>query len=215
VEKRRARTADDKAGRRHDIVAAARATLDAGELGDFTMDAVAAKLGLARGTLYRYFATREALLLGVLHDDIDEWFDAVDHRLRSARSDATVVTRLVQTLVERPRVMRLLAVLPSILEHNVPYGTAHEFKQFLLARSATTGALIDDAVGARHGAGVQLLVHLNAGVIGLYLGAHPAPVVAMVLADDDFAPLRVDLPDALTHLTRALVGAMPRKAPRS
>jgi AcrR family transcriptional regulator len=178
------------------------------------MDAVATKLGLAKGTLYRYFPTREALLLAVLHDDIDEWFDVVDAGLRTARTDATVVTRLVASLIERPRVMRLLAVLPSILEHNVPYPTALEFKRFLLERSATTGSLIDAAAGARAGSGVRLLVHLNAGVIGLYLGAHPAPVVAMVLAEDDFVLLRVDLRRELTHLTRALVGAMPRKAPR-
>jgi AcrR family transcriptional regulator len=214
VEKRRARSDDDKADRRHDIVEAARTTFDATELPGFTMDAVATKLGLAKGTLYRYFPTREALLLEVLHDDIDEWFDAVDTSLHTARTDATVVARLVASLVERPRVMRLLAVLPSILEHNVPHPTALEFKRFLLERSATTGALIDAAVGARRGSGVRLLVHLNAGVIGLYLGAHPAPVVAMVLAEDDFAPLRVDLRRELTHLTRALVGAMPRKATR-
>ncbi len=215
VEKRRARTDLDKAGRRFDIVDAARTTFDATELPAFTMDAVATKLGLAKGTLYRYFPTREALLLGVLHDDIDEWFHTVDSALGAARSDSAVATRLVSTLIDRPRVMRLLAVLPSILEHNVPHQTAMEFKRFLLDRSATTGSLIDAAVGARAGSGVRLLVHLNAGVIGLYLGAHPAPVVAMVLVEDDFAPLRVDLRRELTHLTRALVGAMPRKAPRS
>jgi AcrR family transcriptional regulator len=215
VDKRRARTDDDKADRRHDIVEAARSTFDATDLQAFTMDAVATTLGLAKGTLYRYFPTREALLLGVLHDDIDEWFDAVDAALASASTDGAVTSRLVGTLMDRPRVMRLLAVLPSILEHNVPHATAAEFKRFLLERSAVTGAFIDAAIRTRRGSGVRLLVHLNAGVIGLYLGAHPAPVVAMVLAEDDFAPLRVDLRRELTHLTRALVGAMPRKAPRS
>ena len=54
-------------------------------------------------------------------------------------------------------------------------------------------------------------VQLNAGVIGLYHGAHPARIVATVLAEPEFAPLRVDLRRELTHLTRALVGAIPCK----
>jgi AcrR family transcriptional regulator len=215
VEKQRARSDTDKATRRVEIVAAARAAFDAAELDAFTMDAVASKLGLARGTLYRYFPTREALLLAVLHDDLDEWFDVLDGALDTAVGERAAANRLVHTLVDRPRMMRLLAMLPSILEQNVPHGTALEFKTFLLRRSAVTGALIDRAVGARRGSGVQLLVHLNAGVIGLYLGAHPAHVVALVLAEPEFAPLRVDLQPELAHLTRALMGAMPRKGTHS
>jgi AcrR family transcriptional regulator len=212
MERRRARTDDAKASRRVDILEAARATLDASELAEFTMDAVAGKLGLAKGTLYRYFPTREGLLLAILEGELDEWFDAVDRRLAAACGRAPVATALVGTLVARPRLLRLLAVLPSVLEHNVPFATAHEFKAFLLRRSAHTGALIDSALPARsRGAGVHLLVQLNAGVIGLYHGAHPAPIVATVLAGPEFAALRVDLRRELTHLTRALIGAIPCK----
>lgn len=212
MERRRARTDGDKAIRRGEMLEAARATLDGSELGEFTMDAVAAELGLAKGTLYRYFPTREGLLLALLEAELEGWFDVVDRRLARARGGALVANALVGTLIARPRLLRLLAVLPSVLEHNVPYPTAHEFKLFLLRRSAHTGSLIDAALPARsRGAGVHLLVQLNAGVIGLYHGAHPAPIVASVLAEPAFAPLRVDLRRELTHLTRALIGAIPCK----
>jgi short-subunit dehydrogenase len=58
VDRKRARSDDDKAVRRGDILDAARAVLDAGELDAFAMAAVAAKLGLVKGTIYRYFPTR-------------------------------------------------------------------------------------------------------------------------------------------------------------
>lgn len=212
MDRRRARSDDDKATRRAEILDAARATLDGSELGEFTMDAVATKLGLAKGTLYRYFPTREGLLLAILEAELDGWFAVVDRRLERAHGRALVANALVGTLVAQPRLLRLLAVLPSVLEHNVPYATALEFKTFLLHKSAHTGALVDAALPARsRGAGVHLLVQLNAGVIGLYHGAHPAPVVATVLAEQAFAPLRVDLRRELTHLTRALIGAIPCK----
>ncbi len=212
MDRRRARSDLDKAERRADILEAARATIDGSEMDEFTMDAVAAKLGLAKGTLYRYFPTREAVLLGILVADLEGWFAHIDRRLAKAVGRAPVVSALVGTLIARPRLLRLLAVLPSVLEHNVPFTTAHEFKSFLLRGSAATGSLIDTALQAREpGAGVHLLVQLNAGVIGLYHGAHPARIVATVLAEPEFAPLRVDLRRELTHLTRALVGAIPCK----
>lgn len=211
MEGRRARTDDDKAARRSDILEAARVTLDSRELAEFTMDAVADALHLAKGTLYRYFPTREGLLLGVLDDDVRDWFSAVSEDLDRTDSAAGVADALVDSLLVRPRLVRLLAVLPSVLEHNVPYATALEFKTVLLHGSATVGEHIDAALGAPAGAGAHLLVQLNAGLIGLSHGAHPSRVVAEVLAQPEFEPLRVDLRRELTHLTRALIGAIDTK----
>jgi AcrR family transcriptional regulator len=207
---RRARTEADKAGRRADILVAAATTFDRSEFDAFTMEAVAGELGLAKGTLYRYFPTREGLLLEVLRGELDDWFAEIDGAIARVTSARGVADRLVTTLTARARMLRLLAVLPSVLERNVPYETALDFKTFLLDHSARTGALLDTALSARKGSGSRLLVQLNAGVIGLYLGAHPSPVVAEVLAQPSFVPLRVDLRRELTHLTRALVGAISK-----
>jgi len=209
MEKQRARTSADKATRREQILDAGRGCLDDAELDEFTMDAVAASLGLAKGTLYRYVPTREALLLAILEDDLGEWFDAVDAKLPTLTGARRLTNLLVSTLTARPRLMRVLSVLQSVLERNVPHDTALEFKLFLLHRSAITGRLIDAALSAKRGSGVHLLVHLHAGVIGLSNAAHPAPVVATVLAEPRFAPLRVDLRRELTHLVDALIAAIP------
>lgn len=212
---RRARSDEDKAARRTDIVDAARATLDSRELSEFTMDAVAAELNLAKGTLYRYFPTREGLLLGVLDDDVRDWFTAVSADLDHAHGASAVTAALVDSLLARPRLVQLLAVLPMVLEHNVPYATALEFKTVLLRGSDAVGTRIDTALGASPGAGAHLLVLLNAGLIGLHHGAHAAPLVAEVLALPEFEPLRVDLRSELTHLTCALIGAIDTKDPTS
>lgn len=207
----RARSDADKAARRSEILDAARTAFDASAFDAFTMDQVAEQLGLVKGTLYRYFPTREALLLAVLTDDLAEWFDEVDARLAGAgqAADAAVVAAVIEPLLDRPRTMRLLAVLPSILEHNVPHEPALAFKEFVLQRCAATGPAIDRALRAADGHGVQLLVHLNAAVIGLYHGANPSPVVGAILATPTFAPLRVDLGTSLTHIATALVAAIP------
>jgi AcrR family transcriptional regulator len=224
VDKHRARSADDKAQRRDDIVRAAAQVLDSVELDAFAMAQVADQLGLVKGTLYRYFPTREGLLLAVLHVEYAGWFDHVDGCLRelapargtasAAAHDATVATLLVQSLLARPRFLRMLASAQSVLERNIPYETALPFKTFLLERSAVTGRLLSRALGLPRSAGVHLLVQLNATVVGLYSAAFPAPIVAAVLAQPEFAPLRVDLRRELNHLVPALIAAVtPRSKP--
>lgn len=218
MEKQRARSAGEKAQRRQDIIDAASGLLDVIELDEFAMAAVADELGLAKGTLYRYFPTREGLLLAVLHQEYAAWFDQVDGALLGlierdpavgSRAD-DVAELLVASLVSRPRFLRMAAAAQSVLERNVPHETARSFKQFLLERSAVTGHVLGSALGMSRVAGVRLLVHLNAGVVGLHGAAHPAPVVAAVLAQPEFRPLRVDLPRELRLLTHALITALIR-----
>jgi TetR/AcrR family transcriptional regulator len=205
VDKQRARTEEDKARRADDILEAARRSFDEHRFDTFTMDDVAARLGLAKGTLYRYHPTRESLLLALLQDDLGEWFAVVDAGLAEGTS---AVEAIVPPLLARPRVMRLLAVLPTVLEHNVPLATAESFKRFLLHHVGRTGAMLDRALDAPEGNGARLLLQLNAAVVGLYHSAHPAPVVAEILARRDFEPLRVDLARELTTVAVALVAAV-------
>jgi AcrR family transcriptional regulator len=224
MEKQRARSDGDKAQRYAEIVVAAREVLDSVELDHFAMAAVAEKLGLVKGTLYRYFPTREGLLLAVLQHECTDWFDHVDTRLcelesplatvRSPQRASAVAALIVESLIARPRLLRMLSSAQTVLERNVPYETALLFKTFLLERSAITGRLLARALGLPRARGVRLLVHLNAVVVGLYGAAHPAPIVATVLAQPEFAPLRVDLRQELDRLVPALIaGLSPRSNP--
>jgi len=202
---RRARSDGDKRARRDDILAAARAGFDAGELESFTMDGVAAALGLAKGTLYRYVPTREALLLALVDEEYARWFGEVDAGLRAGRRDVPLL--LVDALVAQPRFLRLLSLVPAVLERNVPSATAAEFKATLLGRARATAPLLAAATGTDDAAAMRLLVHLHASAIGLYHHAHPAPSVAAALAADELAALRIDLRAELDHAARALCAA--------
>jgi len=203
---RRARSEADKELRRAAILDAARDVFDAVEFDEFTMDAVATSLGLAKGTLYRYVPTREALLLALLTDEYTGWFDAVDLCMRDAPADS-VAPLLVDELLERPRLMRLMSMMSSVLERNVPFDTAREFKVFLLARSTSVAALLAERLGCTPVRATQLLVHLHALAVGLYHHTHPAPVVCEVLADPALAVTRIDLRTELRHGIAALVAA--------
>jgi AcrR family transcriptional regulator len=84
------------------------------------MAEVAACSGLAKGTLYLYFETKEELLLALLKDLLDDWFDELDAELAASGAwDLEWAAVLLCTALDHQHTLiRLLPIAVSILEHN-------------------------------------------------------------------------------------------------
>ncbi|HEY6009034.1 MAG TPA: TetR family transcriptional regulator, partial [Geobacteraceae bacterium] len=85
---RRARSRDDKADRRQAIMTAAHEVWCTSTFDTLTMAAVARRAALAKGTLYLYFPTKEALLLAMLESRLDRCLADVERGLQTAGSPA-------------------------------------------------------------------------------------------------------------------------------
>lgn len=185
VVRRRAVNDDQKARRRRAILDAALELFDKLGFDRVSMAGVAARTRLAKGTLYLYFPTREALFLALLTEQFEAFFDALDAALEKPLSQDAFVDHLVRDLHARPRLLRLIAVMHTVLERNVDLDTALGFKRFLAARAQRSGARIDARVrGVQAGFGQRLLLWLHALAIGLHHMATPAPVVREAIRTD-------------------------------
>ena len=71
----RARSPDAKRARRHFILTTAEQILRGGGFDAFTMNGLATAAGLAKGTLYLYFSSREELVLALYIHLNDDWVD--------------------------------------------------------------------------------------------------------------------------------------------
>lgn len=189
---RRARRAEDKQARRQAILDAALSALNEQPYTSITMAEIAARAGVAKGTPYLYFETREALFLALQCRQLADWFDALDAALR-ALPEGTPIRVLVGaisgTLDVRTTLTRLLAILHPILEHNVDLESARALKRMLLLRLKTTGTLLERRLPflpAGHGAAVLLRAY--ALILGLQQLADPAPVVRQVLDEPGMEP---------------------------
>ena len=210
-----ARKAEDKEGRRRLILGAARELWAQASYATFNMGDVAERAGLAKGTVYIYFATKEALLLDLLHEELAGWLDVVDARLDQGGTWTPKRTAqlLAETLDERPMLTHLLALMSSILEHNVPEEAILAFKTFLRDRVAATGARVEKRLPfLREGEGARVLVVAHALVTGLQPMAVPPAVVAKVLEREDMAVFRVDFAKELTAALWALLVGLAEQA---
>jgi AcrR family transcriptional regulator len=213
----RARSHEDKSLRRRNILEAAVRLWSRSTFDELTMADVARAARLAKGTLYLYFPTKEALLLEVLESRLDRGLSVLEARLEGpgAPRDPDAAARLVaSTLVSDDELVRLLMILGTILEHNLPEERIREFKRWLHGRVARAGAVLDRSLPFIAGfGGVKLLLHLQALVSGIGQLARPAPAVARILAEPEFAAFRLDFEGELRVALAALMRGSPAAAP--
>ncbi|MFB7470694.1 TetR/AcrR family transcriptional regulator [Kitasatospora sp. NPDC056184] len=82
-----ATVADHRAQQRAALVVAARELLEEGDAGAVTFGAVAARLGLARNSVYKYFADRAELLEAVVREVTPRWTERIHAEMAAAGPD--------------------------------------------------------------------------------------------------------------------------------
>ncbi|MBN1965345.1 MAG: TetR family transcriptional regulator [Anaerolineae bacterium] len=208
----RATRDDQKAQRRQAILDAAWELFQGQPYEAVSVIDIARATGLAKGTVYLYFTSKEGLFLAVQAQQFAAWFDAVDAALagRSPLAIEALVRLFAESLAARPALARLFAIAHVVLERNIDYDTARDFKRFLLERLRHTGALLEDALPfLAPGQGPSLLLTAYALVIGLQHLADPAPVVREVMRrEPDLAAYDIDFVQAFTHSLTALLRGM-------
>jgi AcrR family transcriptional regulator len=206
----RARNEEDKAARRDAILAVATRSLGRRQYASVTMAGIAEQCGLAKGTLYLYFNTKEELFLAALEREIAAWFDEIgEELLRRGVHDADAFAEIVsRTLVARSTLVELLPLLHTVLEQNIFGETALRFKRVLRDKLVSGGALVERALPLASGDGVRLLLRTHAMVVGLRQMADPPPAIAELLARPELQELQIDFESELRASLSALVRGM-------
>jgi TetR/AcrR family transcriptional regulator len=206
--RRRAVTPALKDARRDAILGAAMALFCKEPLESITMNALAAAAGIAKGTLYLYFRTKEEIFLALLARENERWLAALGEALRSGASPDAALDWIVDALAAHRELVHLAALLHAVLERNVPIETARQFK---LAIEEGVGAMAPGIARALQLAddreARRFLRWLQACVVGVHQLTAPTPAVrAAILADPRLADFAIDFKDEL----RALLGALLR-----
>lgn len=210
--RQRARNDAQKQVRRQTIINVAWHLFLKRDYAQITMAEVAQRAGLAKGTVYLYFATREELFLAVHAQQLGEWFDTLDAQLGTVATPCTaetVATLLGASLAHRPGMIRLLGLLHSVLEHHIGHETARAFKAMLRTRLTTTAALLETHLPTLAvGQGSVLMLRIYALIIGLGQLAHPAPTIDSLLSEPAMAIFVVPFESELIASVTALILGM-------
>lgn len=192
----RARQPEQKEQRRADILRVAREMVEEEGVDGLSLNALARGVGLAKSNIYRYFESREAILLEVLRDDWREWIDEMVEglsRVRGKRRVEKLAALVASSCAARPRMCTLVSAMSSVLEQNVSAETVRAFKLGAMEDGLRLAAAFQQVVPElsleQH---VELLRLGYSFIAGLWPSSNPPPVVQEVMQDPALAPLKHD-----------------------
>ncbi|MEQ1500930.1 MAG: TetR family transcriptional regulator [Myxococcota bacterium] len=198
----RARTAEAKLARREQILAAAVELLHDEAYAALTMASVARAAGLAKGTPYLYWRTKEELFLAALQEQYTELFAAIERAVRAAPPTIPAIAdALVAEVLARPRVVALIGLVHVGLEQNAPVDAVIAFKRSLVVGGLGVAvALHDHLPWLSLERAARLLVRFHGAIVALRQMADPPAPIRAALEHPDLALLRVEFAADLREL---------------
>jgi AcrR family transcriptional regulator len=209
--RKRAIAPADKHARRDQMLRAAEDLSAKG--GQFSMDQLARRAGVAKGTVYLYFGTREEVLLAVHEKQTHEVFDVVERALAAAEPSAESVVRAgLRYLRAHPEFYPLAANCRYMLDTNIGTEAALAFKVGIGGRLERLGRRIEQLYpGLKPGEGATLLMNNYALIVGLWQQADTPQCLRAVMQRPEMRIFKIDFERQLTAALLDLWEAAARR----
>lgn len=216
----RARLPEEKAARCAKLLRAANQLLRIDNSGLPSVDAVAHRAGVVKGTVYLYFRTKEEIYLALLAEGFGRWLEALTDALSGERA---TLDRFLKAYCrfcnDNPKVLYLASMSSVVMERNIGTERAYQFKAGLATGVRALGRMlahVEPTLSPR--ATTRLFLYSYALTIGMWHQAHPPKVIADVLARPEARVLRIDfrteLLGALTMLWLSVLNGTHEKKRR-
>jgi len=113
---------------------------------DISMASIAKELDFTRGNLYKYYATKEEILLDVLKDKINIWHqDLSKAMINLPINDIKQFSKIWAKVTDESKdFLKLFSILFSIIERNVSIEKLTEFKKEIMASNMAAANLIKE-----------------------------------------------------------------------
>lgn len=174
----RAVQAEDKAARRAVILDAAEALLAKDSENLASVAQVAEAAGLAKGTMYLYFKTKEEIIMAVHERHSMALFDRIDAMFAEAGTDMTVeraIDSFCQFVHATPLYLQLGCFCHLTLERNIDLEVVYQFRLSISARLQKAGAMLEICFPTLPPmGGLQLLHDTYAFALGSWQLAEPS-----------------------------------------
>ena len=204
----RARQPEQISLRREQLLAAAAELFDAEGPSGAGLNAIAAKAGFTKSNVYRYFESREQVLLELFRDEFVKLVAAMEATIGAqASGDVPALAEAISaTFLAHPRCCALISILTSTLEQNVSEDTIATTKLHMNAQTARIISALESRLPGATPADCGWAIAMTGTLlVGMWPNANPPPAARAVLARPEFAHLRMDLSRDLKRAAQALL----------
>jgi TetR/AcrR family transcriptional regulator len=211
--RRRAVTAALKETRKNAILATAQKLFCEEPFASITMSTIADGSGLAKGTLYLYFHTREEIFLALFASELRAWLASFKAATDEFATPSVALDWIAASLANRTELLRLGALLHSVLELNLSTNAARTFKLEFDSGLSGAASAFASALGLRDAESGRLFLRwLQVCTVGIAQMAFPSAVVKIAIAEEPLlAHMLIDFKAELRRMLGALVSGMQRR----
>jgi len=208
---KRARAKQRQAERKHRILEVSRSIFSRLPFVEVTLDSIGQAADVDRGVASMYFGSKEELFLRLLHDELAEWYTALEEEILRSEGGLTgpeIAGILAGSLTGRPELTRLLSVEAVVLEQNLDAIEAFRFLKWRRDRMAAVGKIFDRSVaGLEEGEGIRLLHRVQLLTAALRPASDPRGAALYEVGDPEFEVFAIDFESELKHIVTAILKA--------
>ena len=162
----RARSSEQKALRRHAVLETAEMYFKEVGYEAFSMAQLAKKSGVAKGTLYLYFNTREELFLTLYEQSLIRWSQIFIGSLFNTMTSKAYAQSLYKTTQADGVFLPLLIRLEHVIEHNVSIPRLIESKRMFIHQVEAVAEVTSTALRLSTGQATEVVKTMGVLLIG-------------------------------------------------
>ena len=166
----RARSTEQKALRRHAVLVAAETYFREVGYEAFSMAQLAKKTGVAKGTLYLYFQTREELFLTLYEQSLIRWSQAFIDDLSNSMTSKAYSQKLFSTASADGTFLPLLIRLEHMIEHNVDIPRLISSKQVFILQVEALAEATSKSLSLSEAQAIEVVKTMGVLLIGATQG---------------------------------------------
>ena len=172
---------------------------------DITVNRIAEASGLAKGTIFLYFETKEDIFLSLAGQLIDTWGGKLRKALQSYSTgkNGTGAEEFVDVIIstlDDVLLVKLFAILDDTLEQNIEKKRAMKFKVFLRDIMTGCGDIIEDLFPEmKKGDGAIVLNGLFVNLVGAYKVSNQSETIRKIADQPGMEIFRRDFNSILRH----------------
>lgn len=160
-----------------------------GNFNEITMAKIASEAGVAKGTLFNYFQTKEDIFLSLTEQKMTQWSNRLANKMETIVKGKKNIQiegfiDIVINSIDDKVLIKLFAILDDTLEQNIDFKRAVRHKTFLKEQMIYLGKLIENVIPMlQEGDGIIILNQLFICFIGAYKVSNPSNVVKQAIQE--------------------------------
>ena len=150
----------------------------------FSMGLLSKRAGVAKGTLYLYFGTKEEVLLSLYSQEFERFCNNIVVGISPGISDADFVSHLYETSLSDPIFLALHARLGTVIEQNISVDALITSKRNMATHFHTMVTQLSEPLGLSFEQTLEALSGISALLTGSYDGSSDSVIENEVIPED-------------------------------